>query len=55
MSLTNFDPALLYVVGYVALAVAASVLLSSVFANMGSARMRKGQQHPLGWRNSVKS
>ncbi len=55
MSLADLDQTLLYAVGYICLALAASVLLSTVSARMAAAKSRKGQQHPMGWRNSIQS
>ncbi len=51
----HLDPVLLYTVGYLALGVAASLLLYAVCAARLPTKPRKGQQHPLGWRNSAKS
>ena len=55
MSLENIDPTLLYTIGYIALGLAAGFGLCALFADRVSTKPRKGQQHPLGWRNSVKS
>ncbi len=55
MSLVHLDPVLLYTVGYLALGVAASLVLYAVSADRFPPRPRKGQQHPLGWRKSAKS
>ena len=55
MSLVNLDPSLLYAVGYIVLGLAAGFGLCALFADRASTKPRKGQQHPLGWRHSVKS
>ena len=54
MSLVPFDSMILYTVGYGSLSIAVSLVLWTIFADRVSTKPRKGQQHPMGWRNNVK-